>query len=397
MGEEKTTGRTLQQQSQGRGGLDRLMADLLQRADVRVNGDRPWDIQLHNSNVPERAFAYGNLGLGEAYMDGDWDVQQLDEFFFRVLRARIQDQVQPLRLIFHSLRARLLNLQSLRRARQVGETHYDLGNDFYREWLDPSMTYSAALFGEETQPDPERVPLEEAQARKYDRLLERIGMGPGERLLEIGCGWGGLALRAARRGTRVTGLSLSREQLDWAEEQAVLAGLDERIGFCYRDYRDETGTYDGVASVEMFEAVGEQYWPEYFRTLADRLRPGGRAGLQVITIEDEAYEAYRRHPDFIQLYVFPGGMLPTPAHLHGLAERVGLRLREMTPFGLHYAETLRLWQERFNAREQRIRELGYGESFLRLWRYYLSYCEAGFRMGRIDLMQVVLEKPGRAA
>ncbi len=373
------------------GGCERFGDGVGRRAQLQV---------LHPWRTLARLWTGGDVGLAEGYMAGDWDTPDLTTLLllFCDNEAALERASRPgwlawvLRHWHHRLRR-----NSRSGSRRNIAAHYDLGNDFYREWLDPSMTYSAALFGEETQPDPERVPLEEAQARKYDRLLERIGMGPGERLLEIGCGWGGLALRAARRGTRVTGLSLSREQLDWAEEQAVLAGLDERIGFCYRDYRDETGTYDGVASVEMFEAVGEQYWPEYFRTLADRLRPGGRAGLQVITIEDEAYEAYRRHPDFIQLYVFPGGMLPTPAHLHGLAERVGLRLREMTPFGLHYAETLRLWQERFNAREQRIRELGYGESFLRLWRYYLSYCEAGFRMGRIDLMQVVLEKPGRAA
>ncbi|SEO92027.1 SAM-dependent methyltransferase [Aquisalimonas asiatica] len=356
-------------------------------ADLHVH--RPWRTLI-------RLRIHGALGLAEGYLAGDWTTSDLtallqllgenDDVFGGASRP------SALALLAMRLRHRL-RANTHRGSRRNIAAHYDLGNDFYREWLDPTMTYSAALFGESGTPQTDSYTLEQAQQRKYQRILEQLDAPAGSHLLEIGCGWGGFGRAAAAAGHRVTGLSLSRQQLEWAEEQSRAAGLQDALAYHYRDYRDETGQYDHAVSIEMFEAVGERYWPEYFETLARCLKPGGRAALQVITIDEAAYPLYRETPDFIQLYIFPGGMLPTRGHLQRMASAAGLRLRAMTPFGLHYAETLRLWQERFNAHAGPIGALGYDTHFMRMWRYYLSYCEAGFRMGNIDLVQFVLERP----
>jgi cyclopropane-fatty-acyl-phospholipid synthase len=260
--------------------------------------------------------------------------------------------------------------------------HYDLGNEFYRLWLDPSMTYSSALFeGEGGEP------LEAAQTAKYERILEQIGAKQGDSILEIGCGWGGFAETAARRGMRVTGVTISREQLDYARARLDRAGLGDRVDLRFCDYRDMEGRYDHIVSIEMIEAVGERYWPEYFAALKRHLVPGGSALVQAIVIADDFFERYRRHPDFIQTYVFPGGMLLSPASLREQCRLAGLKVAELYSFGLDYARTLETWLGRFDRVADQVAKLGFDERFRRMWRYYLAYCAAGFSTRRTDVLQ----------
>jgi cyclopropane-fatty-acyl-phospholipid synthase len=266
--------------------------------------------------------------------------------------------------------------------------HYDLGNDFYRLWLDPTMTYSSAWFGGDLSQS-----LEAAQQAKYARILDSLQVAPGQRVLEIGCGWGGFAEAAARRGVRVHGITISRAQLGFAQARIERAGLADRVQLSFIDYRDVTGAYDHVVSIEMFEAVGERYWPAYFGTIHDRLAPGGRALIQAITIDREAWPRYRRGTDFIQRHVFPGGMLAPVDVFLDRAREAGLASAGHCAFGLDYAETLRRWQVAFADAEAQVRALGFDERFLRLWRFYLAYCEAGFAHGRTDVVHFELERP----
>ena len=260
--------------------------------------------------------------------------------------------------------------------------HYDLGNDFYREWLDPTLTYSSALW---TRPD---LTLEEAQQAKLAAIIDRTGAGAGDRLLEIGCGWGSLAQAAAARGIRVHGITLSAEQKGAVEQR-----MGGAVTVTLTDYRDVTGTYDAVASVEMVEAVGEEYWPDYLHAVARALKPGGRAAIQYIAIDDAVFPAYARSADFIQRYVFPGGMLLSEGRFRALAEAAGLAWRDRQGFGMDYARTLREWRMRFDAaaREGRL-PARFDARFQDLWRYYLMYCEGGFLGGGIDVAQVTLVK-----
>ena len=255
-----------------------------------------------------------------------------------------------------------------------------------RLWLDETMTYSAGIFG-----DGPVSTLEDSQHAKYERVLRRLGAQRGDRILEIGCGWGGFAIYAARtRGCDVHGITLSKQQLRWAKDQAARQGLAARVNFELRDYRDAAGEYDHVVSLEMYEAVGERYWPVYFRTLRERLRRGGSALLQGITIDDQLFDRYRRGSDFIQQHVFPGGMLASSQVLFAQAERVGLRVVDVFSFGSDYAETLRRWRGRFNTAAPELRCLGFDDGFMRLWNFYLAYCEAGFRAHSTDVLQVEL-------
>jgi cyclopropane-fatty-acyl-phospholipid synthase len=270
-----------------------------------------------------------------------------------------------------------LNANTKRQSRKNILAHYDLGNDFYRLWLDPTMTYSSALFDGRFDVD-----LAHAQQAKYTRLLDELALPEGADLLEIGCGWGGFAESAARAGHRVTGISLSDAQTAYARERLARAGLAEHSTLRLQDYRDVRGTYDGIASIEMFEAVGERYWPAYFRTVRAALRPGGRACIQTITIADDRFERYRTQSDFIQQYVFPGGMLASPARFIDVARDAGLTLARV-----HYAETLKRWLAAFDAGTPAIRALGFDERFIRCWRFYLAYCAAGFDTGTTDVGQ----------
>jgi cyclopropane-fatty-acyl-phospholipid synthase len=334
-----------------------------------------------------RVLSRADVGFAEGYLAGDWDSPDLPSLLS--LLALNERTLLPspaslgnrlLRRLRHRMRA-----NTRRGSRRNVAYHYDLGNDFYRLWLDQTLTYSCALF------DTPDEPLAEAQRRKYRALLDLVEARPGEHLLEIGCGWGGFALEAAGRGLEVSGITLSAAQLALAEERVRTAGREARIGLRRQDYRDLTGQYDRVVSIEMFEAVGERYWPLYFDILRRSLKPGGRAALQVITIDEDYYDAYRKEPDFIQIYIFPGGMLPSVRAFNEQARGAGLRIAEQRFYGEHYARTLAHWRRGVRAQTDAIAALGFDRRFLRMWDYYLAYCEAGFRTRRVDLMHVALE------
>jgi cyclopropane-fatty-acyl-phospholipid synthase len=344
---------------------------------------RPW-------RLAARLLARGDVGFAEGYMAGDWDSPGLADLV--TLLALNEDCFgRPSRgaMLWRALdRARHgLRRNDRRGSRRNIAFHYDLGNDFYRLWLDPGMTYSAAVFRDAEEP------LAEAQERKYAEVLGRLGARPGERILEIGCGWGGFAEHAARRGLYVTGITLSREQLEHATQRIAAAGLADRVELRLQDYRDLTERFDHVVSIEMFEAVGEAYWADYFATVHRCLRPGGRASLQVIAIDAARFEQYRAGADFIQKYVFPGGMLPSVPAFTAAARAAGLQVGKPAFHGMDYARTLERWDQAFVRARGEVARLGFDERFVRMWRYYLAYCEAGFRTGRIDLMQVALERP----
>ncbi|AWB32869.1 SAM-dependent methyltransferase [Orrella marina] len=308
------------------------------------------------------------------------------------LAIRNEDSVNVVRgswwaLLLRQLGHWVLRDNSRRGSRRNILAHYDLGNDFYRLWLDGSMSYSAALF----EGDDQRS-LPDAQAAKYDRMLDQLDIQPGQTLLEIGCGWGELAVRAARRGLKVKGVTLSDAQLAWAQERVRREGLAAQIDLSICDYRDITGQYDHIISIEMFEAVGLRHWPGYFSVIRDRLKPGGRAVIQTIDIADAHFDAYVRGTDFIQQYIFPGGMLPSPSRFESLADNAGLNVQDRFSFGIDYAKTLALWAQAFDTHQEDIQAQGFDDTFMRIWRMYLAYCEAGFREGRTDVKQWVLAK-----
>ncbi len=346
------------------------------------------ELRLNNWKLPGRAFSGSTIGIAESYMDGDWDSPDVTSFLeLFVVNAEQGDRLSigSNWLVGMIQRVRhWLNANTRSQAKKNISAHYDLGNAFYREWLDPSMTYSSALY--QTGAND----LESAQAEKYRALARDTGIGPGDHVLEIGCGWGGFAEFAAREiGCKVTGLTISREQFDFARQRIHKAGLADKVDIKFQDYRDETGRYDRIASIEMFEAVGEKYWPVFFGKVKEVLKPGGTAGMQIITINEGSFAQYRKKPDFIQRYVFPGGMLPTPALLRSLGADQGLSFLRERVFPQDYARTLAEWRERFWAAWPRLMPLGFDERFKRLWEFYLFYCEAGFRAEYIDVRQVV--------
>jgi len=346
-------------------------------------------IRIKTNKLLSRVIRGGDLGLAEGFIAREWETDDLSAFlrFGIANEAHLQATTRPstfVRLICRI--AHTLNSNTRRGSRRNIAAHYDLGNSFYRLWLDETMTYSAAVF-EDMNED-----LKDAQVRKYRRLADKLDLKPGDRVLEIGCGWGGFAeIAATEYGCNVLCLTLSREQAAFAENRMAEAGVTDQVEIRLQDYRDVTGTFDAVASIEMFEAVGEAYWPVYMQTLRDRLKPGGKAALQIITIDDEAFEDYRKTPDFIQRYIFPGGMLPPPGRFEREASAAGLRVTDSFFFGKSYAETLRRWDEAFRARWQIIRPLGFDDRFYRMWRYYFCYCEVGFDAGRIDVGHFVIE------
>jgi cyclopropane-fatty-acyl-phospholipid synthase len=337
-----------------------------------------------------RVLASGDIGFAEGFMAGEWDTPDLSRLlevlainFSRLQRVTLGN---PLMWTIERVR-HALHGNSRKGSKRNIHAHYDLGNAFYSRWLDPTMTYSSAYFAQPGQP------LAQAQRNKYRTLAEGMDLQQGHSVLEVGCGWGGFAeFAAAEVGAQVTAITISREQFDFAKRRMFEQGLAERADIRLIDYRDVEGQFDRVASIEMFEAVGERYWPAYFGEINKRLAPAGRAGLQIITIQDQLFEGYRRRADFIQKYVFPGGMLPSEARLQEETARAGLDWTGVVRFGQHYADTLAQWGERFEAAWDDIRQLGFDERFRRLWRFYLSYCEAGFRTGRTDVVQLSLAK-----
>ena len=336
---------------------------------------------LHDWKVLRRMIARGDIGLGEDYIDGKWTTPNIEQLFALFLLN--MDYLHHFahgnalnRFIF-----RLYNFVLRRNSRKGSKSnimaHYDVGNDFYKLWLDETMTYSSALYGPLDN-------LAQAQRGKYQRILDKIKI-PNARILEIGCGWGGFADQAAAQGHHVTGLTVSPAQKDFATARLKGAG-DIRL----QDYRDVIGNFDAIVSIEMFEAVGEQYWPTYFTAIRDRLAPEGRAIVQTITIRDDYFDDYRIGSDFIRHYVFPGGMLPSIEMFKREAEKAGLVCRDIFPFGQDYARTLREWLTRFDAHHDTIRAMGHSENFVRNWRFYLSICAAAFAVGRTNVMQVEL-------
>jgi cyclopropane-fatty-acyl-phospholipid synthase len=339
-----------------------------------------------------RVITSGDLGIAEAYLRGEWESPNLTQFLHLFCtNSELTETMldgRPLVRLWQNCQ-HWLNRNTRRQARKNIEAHYDLGNAFYSAWLDSSMTYSAALFEGGVNS------LEHAQRAKYRQIADELSLAPGQSVLEIGCGWGGFAeYAAAERGCRVVGLTISREQYDYATQRMAAAGLSDRVNIRLQDYRDERGCYDRIVSIEMIEAVGESFWPTYFRQLRDRLSPGGLAGIQTITIQDRFFKAYRRNLDFIRGYVFPGGMLPTPTILKALGDRTGVPLVREREFGLDYATTLVHWRDRFQAAWPTLAPLGFDERFRRLWEYYLAYCEAGFRARNIDVRQMIFARAG---
>lgn len=372
-----------------RGTLDVTLPD---GRTVRLGGNGPGPAAA--MNVRDFAFASrllrgGDIGIAEAYLRGEWDTPDLTQFLY--LFCVNQDWMQTMlaaKPLMRSLQfiRHWFNRNTRRQARRNIYAHYDIGNAFYSSWLDPSMTYSSALF------EDHATDLTSAQTNKYRRLAEAIDLRPGQKLLEIGCGWGGFAEFAAKQGAKVVGLTISREQRDFAQRRIHEAGLADKVEIRLQDYRDERGGYDRIASIEMIEAVGEEFWPKYFSQLRDRLLPGGLAGIQAITIQDKLFANYRREVDFIQHYVFPGGMLPSPQVLKQLGESFGVPVIRERIFGQDYAKTLAIWRSNFRAAWPNLMPSGFDDRFRRTWEYYLAYCEAGFLSGNIDVRQVVFAK-----
>ena len=365
-----------------------------QRASYGAGGDaHPADLQLASWNVVRSTLASGDIGFAESYIAGDWTTGDLA----RLLTFFLRNRETADRLIYGTFAGRLvhrlrhlLNRNTRAQARRNIHAHYDLGNDFYALWLDPTMSYSSALLPTHSAP---HAPLSESaliegQLAKYRRVLDALRVDPGSRILEIGCGWGGFAEIALGTGHEVTGLTLSTEQLGYARKR--LAPLGSGWELRLQDYREERGQYDGIASIEMFEAVGEAYWPSYFATLKRCLAPRGRACVQTIVIADELFDRYRASTDFIQQYIFPGGMLPSPSAFCQAAERAGLAVVDQHAFGFDYARTLATWRQRFHAQRDAVRALGFDDRFVRIWDFYLAYCEAAFARRSTDVVQYTL-------
>ncbi len=350
-------------------------------------------LRLLDWRVCGAALKGGDIGFAEAYIDGHWTSPDLVALLQLFIANRDAVEGVIYGTWWGSLAYRvkhLLNRNSRRGSRKNIHAHYDIGNPFYRLWLDETMNYSSALF----EGDPTR-PMAEAQLAKVRRALRECELQPGERLLEIGCGWGALAETAAHEfGAHVTGLTLSSEQLAFARERLARQGLAPQADLRLQDYRDVADEpFDAICSIEMFEAVGREYWTGYFQTLRNKLKPGGRACIQSIVIHDDLFERYVRGTDFIQQYIFPGGLLPSPQAFRDEASKAGLEITNELEFGADYAETLRRWRVQFLARDHQVRQLGFDTRFMRIWEFYLAYCEAAFTSGNTNVMQFTLRRP----
>ena len=348
------------------------------------------DIQLKNWRVLIRTIWGGHTYFFESFRRGEWETSDLYALLlFGELNETSVDKVMKStiwrRLIEQVLHK--LNQNSRKGSKRNIAAHYDLGNSFYQLWLDKSMTYSSALFEGQT------TCLSEAQRQKYLRIANKIELKEGDKLLEIGCGWGGFAEIAAKEyGCQVTGLTLSKEQASSCKKRLKDSGIERKVDIRLEDYRDVKGLYDKIVSIEMLEAVGEKFWRRYFESIRDRLAPGGKAAIQTITIKDDCFESYKKNPDFIQQFIFPGGMLPTPSAIKHNVEAVGLKLTDTFYFGKSYIKTLHLWDQEFKRQWSRIEELGFDTEFKNTWTYYLNYCAAGFQSGRINVGQFFIQK-----
>ena len=362
----------------------------------RAEGLKPGpvaEVTINNPDVFARLVREGDLGFCDAYLDGWWTTPDLQAFmdFIHADNDDMYDGFPGMALVRAWEKARFwFQSNTKRQALKNISYHYDLGNDFYSLWLDDTMTYSSALF------NTSQESLEKAQIAKYASMVDQMGVKPGDHVLEIGCGWGGFAEYAAKeRGLKVTGLTISKEQLDYANKRIKNKGLSDKVNLKLQDYRDETGVYDGVASIEMFEAVGEKYWPVYFDKIKQCLKPGKQATLQIITIQDARWDVYRKSVDFIQKYIFPGGMLPSPSVLRQEIHRAGLSVQHSIEFGKSYSLTLRRWFEVFNNKWDNISAMGFDDRFRRMWNFYLTSCAATFESGNCDVTQITLQKPDK--
>ena len=362
----------------------------------RAEGSKPGpvaEVTINNPDVFARLVREGDLGFCDAYLDGWWTTPDLQAFmdFIHADNDDMYDGFPGMALVRAWEKARFwFQSNTKRQALKNISYHYDLGNDFYSLWLDDTMTYSSALF------NTSQESLEKAQIAKYASMVDQMGVKPGDHVLEIGCGWGGFAEYAAKeRGLKVTGLTISKEQLEYANKRIKSKGLSDKVNLKLQDYRDETGVYDGVASIEMFEAVGEKYWPVYFDKIKQCLKPGKQATLQIITIQDARWDVYRKSVDFIQKYIFPGGMLPSPSVLRQEIHRAGLSVQHSIEFGKSYSQTLRRWFEVFNNKWDNISAMGFDDRFRRMWNFYLTSCAATFESGNCDVTQITLQKPDK--
>lgn len=372
------------------GRIDMVLADGRR---FRAEGAKPGyvaEIHIHNPDCFARLIREGDLGFCDAYLDGWWSTPDLQAFmdFIHADNDDVYDGFPGMTLVrtYEKFRFWLQRNHKAQAKRNISY-HYDLGNDFYKLWLDETMTYSSALFktGQES--------TEKAQTEKYKSMVDQMGAQPGDHVLEIGCGWGGFAEYAAKeRGLKVTGLTISKEQLKYAQERIAKLGLSDRVELKLQDYRDERGSYDGIASIEMFEAVGERYWPVYFDTVRERLKPGKNATLQIITVSDRRWQVYKRGVDFIQKYIFPGGMLPSPTILRSHIDKAGLGVVRSIEFGKSYDITLRRWHETFNDRWDQVAEFGFDERFRRMWNFYLTSCASTFESGNCDVTQITVSR-----
>lgn len=374
-----------------RGRLDMTLPDgRTLRFKGKENGPQA-ELIVHHPKFVRDVLRKGDIGFAEVFMDGKVDTPDLAtllEYFNDNWEAAGQLAIgNSIARFFTNLR-HMLRANTKKGSKRNILAHYDLGNEFYSAWLDPTMTYSSAIFAAKEQS------LQDAQLEKYRSIARNLQLKPGQHVLEIGSGWGGFAEVAAKEfGARVTSITISDAQHAYATQRMKNAGLSDQVEIVMRDYRDLSGQFDAVASIEMFEAVGEEYWPTYFSKIADVLKPGGRAALQIITIDDKYFDGYRRRADFIQTYIFPGGMLPSPARLKEETESAGMEFAIDQMFGKSYARTLDEWARRFDLAWDKIKGGKFDEQFRRLWLYYLAYCSAGFRTGRIDVGQFVLSKP----
>jgi cyclopropane-fatty-acyl-phospholipid synthase len=349
------------------------------------------DLTLRDWKLCGDVLTGGDVAFAEAFMDDRWETSDLT-----ALLTLIALNQRALEVAFYGrwwrqlvFRAKhLLRSNTKRRARRNVVAHYDLGNDFYGLWLDSTMSYSSALFGGDLSGS-----LASAQEAKYERVLQQLAPKEGAHLLEIGCGWGGFAECAARAGCRVTAVNLSDAQTAYARERVAATGLQSNVEFCIKDYRDIAGQFDGIASIEMFEAVGERYWPAYFRAVREALKPGARACIQTIMIANDRFEQYRQTSDFIQQYIFPGGMLASADVFDMHVAAAGLEVDDVHRFGQDYAETLKRWVAAFDANVDKVRAQGFDPRFIRCWRFYLAYCAAGFASETTDVAQYTLGAP----
>jgi len=346
------------------------------------------EIIIKDQKAARRLLTGGTVCIAESYIRGEWDSPDLRQFLTVAAENEVVLNEAMRGSVAYRLLSRLLHLarrNSKRGSKRNISFHYDLGNEFYSQWLDSTMTYSAAQFDRDT------APLEQGQQNKYRLLAERMALQPGQHVLEIGCGCGGFAEFAAKTyGCRVTGLTISEEQHAYASERVQREGLNDHVEIRLQDYREVDGTYDRIASIEMFEAVGQAYWPVFFKTLRSRLVEGGKAALQIITIDDSFWDEYRSRPDFIQRYIFPGGMLSCPSELRRQIREHGLDVISEDWFGEHYAKTMAEWYRRFQEAWPRIASKGFDTRFKRTWEYYLAYCEAGFRSRSTDVVRIAV-------